>query len=85
MKITRKIEITTAAVQAFNRDTNMLESIVIKLTGTVKNVEKAVKKELECTGYVYCALVESFTESKLYALDEKDFIKYGECIGKGRK
>lgn len=85
MKITRTIITTTATAQVFNRETNTLESKQVTLIGNVKDVEKAVKKELFGTGFVFCAMVDSFTTSKLYALDEKDFIKYAECIGEGRK
>lgn len=85
MKITRTIETTKVTAQVYNRDTNTLETKEITLIGKVKDAEKAVKKELFASGYVFCALVDSYTESKLYALDEKDFIKYAECIGEGRK
>ena len=85
MKITRTIETTKVSVQAFNRATNILETIEITLVGNTKDVEKAIKKKLFGTEYVFCAMVDSFTESKLYALDECDFIKYATCIGEGRK
>lgn len=85
MKITRTIETTKVSVQAFNRTTNILETIEITLVGNNKDIEKAVKKKLFGTEYVFCAMVDSFTESKLYALEECDFIKYATCIGEGRK
>lgn len=85
MKITRTIITTTATVQVFSRETNTLESKEVVLIGKVKDVEKAVKKELFGTNYVYCAMVESYTTSKLYALDEREFIKYAERVGEGRK
>ena len=85
MKITRTITTTTVSVQAFNRSNNALETIDIKLIGAVKDVEKAVKKELFGTDYVFCALVDSFTESKLYAMEESKFVEMADCIGDGRK
>ena len=85
MKITRTIETTTATAQVFNKDTNRLEPKQFTLVGSVKNVEKEVKKKASEAGFVFCAMVDSFTESKLYALDECDFIKYATCIGEGRK
>lgn len=85
MKITRTITTTNVSVQAFNRSNNALETINVKLIGAVKDVEKAVKKELLGTDYVFCALVDSFTESKLYAMEEAKFVEMAECIGEGRK